>query len=150
MKKIVALTLTAVLALTSLSTPTRAQTPATGVLTGTATSNTGRRLSGITIQVRNPVGAVVASAVTQGDGAFTFPGLSAGAYTIECIAKNAVIGTAKATLALPTSSQNITCASDAVAAPIFSTKVLTALGAAALAIGAVAVVSTRSDGSPAR
>lgn len=149
MKKIVALTLTSVLAVTSLST-TFAQAPSTGVLNGTATSNTGRRLSGITIQLRNPTGAVVASAVTQGDGTFTFPGLAAGAYTLECIAKSVVIGTARATVAPPTTSQNLTCASDVAGLPILSKKVLTALGAAAVAIGAVAVVSTRADGSPAR
>jgi hypothetical protein len=150
MKKIVALTLSYLLAVTSLSTPALAQAPQTGALNGKATSNTGRPLPGITVQLRNQTGAVVGSAVTGSDGSFSLAGLNAGAYTLECIAKNVVIGTAKATVAPPASTQNITCASDVAGLPILSKKVLAALGAAAVAIGAVAVVSTRPDGSPAR
>lgn len=151
MKKIVAVALTFVLAMTSLSTSMLAQTPTTGELTGTATSNTGRRLSGLTVQLRSTTGTVLGSAVTKNDGSFSFPGLNAGSYTLECLGtKGEVIGTARATLAPPSTSQSILCASDVVAWPIFNKKVLAALGAAAVALGAVAVVSTRPDGSPAR
>jgi hypothetical protein len=155
MKKLLALTLTC--AFVSAHVPAlAAQAPAqgaqsTGSITGAALSNTGRRLSGITIQVRNAAGAIVGSAVTGSGGGYTIPALAAGVYTLECLSeKKQVIGTAKATLTLPSTSVNLTCASDVAGLPILNKKVLTALGAAAIAIGAVAVVSTKDDGSPAR
>jgi large repetitive protein len=155
MKKILALTLTGVIV--SAQFPAlAAQAPApgaqpTGAVSGGATSNTGRPLPGITIQVRNAAGAIVGSAVTGSGGNYTVAALPAGAYTIECLSeKKQVIGTARATLTPPSATANLICAFDAAGLPILNKKVLTALGAAAVAIGAVAVVSTRSDGSPAR
>jgi hypothetical protein len=156
MKKIVAVALTWALALASLSLPVSAQAAqasgqTTGAVSGGATSNTGRPLPGTTIQLRNAAGAVVGSTVTGSDGKFTFAGLNAGLYTLECLgSKKEVTGTAKVNLTLPSATQNMTCANDTVGLPILSRKVLTALGAAAVAIGAVAVVATRPDGSPAQ
>ena len=150
MRNSLALALIFAVALAQIPASLAAQQPTTGTVTGTAESNTGRNLSGITIQVRNISGAIIGSAVTNNDGAFTIGGLAAGVYTLECLQKNQVIGTAKLNLTLPTTMQNITCASDVAALPFLNRRALSALGAAAVAIGAIAVVSTRGDGSPAR
>src|SRR5688572_14735117 len=148
MKKILALTLTCLVAGAQFTALAAQAGQPTGVVSGTATSNTGRNLSGLTIQVRNAAGAIVGSVVTTNNGAFTFSGLAGGMYTLECLSeKKQVIGTARATLTPPSATVNITCASDVAALPILNRKVLTALGAAAVAIGAVAVVSTRGTAS---
>ena len=152
MKKILALALIGITVsaqLPALAAQAAAQgTPATGAISGAARSNTGRALSGITIQVRNAAGAIIGSAVTAGDGTYTVSALAAGMYTLECLSeKKLVIGTARATLAPPSATANLTCASDVATLPILNKKVLAALGAAAVAIGAVAVVSTRDPQS---
>ena len=86
--------------------------------------------------------------MTGAGGTYTVSALAGGMYTLECVAeKNRVIGTASATLTPPSATANLTCASDATALPILNKKVLAALGAAAVAIGAVAVVSTRDPQS---
>jgi hypothetical protein len=150
MKRILALTLTAVLVSAQVPALMAQAGQTTGVVSGTASANTGRPLSGLTIQVRNASGSIIGSAVTGSDGKFSIVGLAAGAYTVECLSeKKLVIGTARTTLTPPSATVGIICASDAAFLPI-NKKVLTALGAAAIAIGAVAVVSTRPEGSPAR
>jgi hypothetical protein len=151
MKRILALTLTAVLASAQAPALLAQAAQSTGVVSGTATSNTGRRISGLTIQVRNATGAIIGSAVTDGEGRFSVTGLAAGAYTVECLSeKKLVIGTTRTTLTPPSATVGITCASDAAFLPPLNKKLLAALGAAAVAIGAVAIVGTQDDGSPAR
>jgi len=147
MKRILAFAL--MVSLTGAHVPTlQAQAGvATGVVSGSTTANTRRSLSGITMQIRNAGGMVVGSAVTDSGGKFSFPGLSYGAYTVECLSeKKLVIGTAKATLTSPAADVRVTCAFDAPASWI-SKKAITALGAAAVAIGAVAIVSTKDPQS---
>ena len=150
MKRILALTLTAVLV--SAQVPALiAQAGQTGTVSGTASSNTGRKISGLTIQIRNASGSIIGSAVTDGDGKFSIAGLAAGAYTVECLSeKKLVIGTARTTLTPPSANVGITCASDAAFLPPLNKKLIAALGAAAVAIGSVAIVSSKPDGSPAR
>ena len=151
MKKLVAVALTCMMALTQMPLLAQGGAPTTGAVSGTATSNTGRRLSGMTIQIRNAGGMVIGSAVTGTDGSFTIAALNAGAYTVECLSeKKQVLGSAKADLTPPSVNVSLLCTTDVVAWPILNGKVLAALGAAAVALGAVAVVSTRDDGSPAR
>jgi len=150
MRNILALALTFALALAQLPASLAAQAQTTGTVTGKAQSNTGRNLSGITVRVRSVTGAIIGSTVTKNDGAFSIGGMTAGAYTLECLQKDQVIGTANLNLTLPTTTQDITCASDVAGLPILNKKALTALGAAAVAIGALAIVSTQGDGSPAR
>jgi hypothetical protein len=148
MKKLLALTLTCVIVSAQFPALAAQAAQPTGAVSGTATSNTGRKLSGITIRVRNTAGAIIGSTVTASDGTYTVSALAAGMYTLECLTeKKQVIGTARATLTSPSATVNLTCASDVAALPILNKKVLTALGAAAVAIGAVAVVSTRDPAS---
>ena len=151
MKKFVAVTLTCIIALAQLPLLAQAGQPTTGAVSGTATSNTGRRLSGMTIQLRNAAGMIIGSTVTGSDGSFTVAALAAGAYTVECLSeKKQVLGSAKADLKPPSVNVALLCTTDVVAWPILNGKVLAALGAAAVALGAVAVVSGRDDASAAR
>jgi hypothetical protein len=150
MKRILAFALIGLLAAAHVPTLHAQAGSATGVVSGSATANTRRSLSGLTIQIRNAGGTIVGSAVTDSEGKFSFPGLAAGRYTVECLGeKKQVIGTANATLTPPSTTVRVTCAFDA-AALWFNKKALTALGAAAVAIGAVAIVSTKDPQSGAR
>jgi len=140
-------------ALLLLQGPLAAQAPApvyatTATINGTAVANDGRRLSNLTMRARNQTGTV-SMTTTMRDGTFMLPGLAVGVYTVECVKKGEVIGSASVTLAAPSSSVNVTCASDAPAA-IDKKKIVAALGAAAIAIGAAAVVSGKSAASPAQ
>ena len=148
MKRILAFALIVVLVAAHVpALQAQAGAATTGVVSGSATANTRRSLSGITIQIRNAGGMVVGSAVTDSEGKFSFPGLAYGPYTVECLSeKKQVIGTAKASLTAPAADVRVTCAFDAAAWWI-TKKSLTALGAAAVAIGAVAIVSTKDPQS---
>ncbi len=154
MKKLVAVTLTCIIALVQL--PLLAQgVPTTGMVEGTVSSNIGRRISGMTIQIRNAAGMVIGSTVTGSNGSFSVPALTAGVYTVECLSeKRQVLGSAKADLTPPSVSVSLTCTTDAAAWYTLDgklkTKVLAAMGAAAVALSAAAVVSRRDDGSPSR
>ena len=127
-----------------------AQAPATGVIAGTAMSAAGVRLSNITMQVVNPTGAVVGTDVTERDGAFSIPGVTYGTYTVQCVQKDKVIGTASVTLSAATTSLTVRCASESPV-PFYKKKsILAALGAAAVAVGTAAVVTADPDASGAR
>lgn len=123
----------------------------TGVVAGTATSTTGAALSGVTIQALGSSGAIAGSAVTARDGSFSIPTLYLGTYTVQCIDGRRVLGTASVTLSSATAMVRLTCAVDPAAPPQKNRRfLLAALGAAAAAIGAVAVVARNGDASPAR
>lgn len=129
---------------------TGAVSQCTGVISGSVTSQIGRPLSGITMQLLDSSGAVVGKAVTARNGEFSMPGVSCGTDTLQCLDKDKVIGTSSVTLTGASESVRMTCTTDVV--PFWKTKlgVLTVLGAAATAIGATAVVSTGADASAAR
>ena len=158
MKRMLALALTCVLACGSVA-DLRAQTqapgtlrgvvlPGTGVISGSVASSSGRRLSGITMHLVNPGGVVVGKTVTTRKGEFNFPPMSYDVYTVQCMDDDKVIGTSSVTLLEATRSVDMVCTSDAG----FWTKwgLLTGLGAAAAAIGAVGVVAAGGDASGAR
>jgi hypothetical protein len=120
----------------------------TGVISGSVTSQIGRPLSGIAMQLLDSSGAVVGKAVTARNGEFSIPGVSCGTDTLQCLDKDKVLGTSSVTLTGASQSVRMTCTSDVV--PFWKTKVgvLTVLGATA--IGTAAVVSTGADASGAR
>ena len=122
--------------------------PGTGVISGTVASSSGRRLSGIAMQLVNPMGLVVGKTMTTRNGEFTFAPVSYDIYTLQCMDDDRVIGTSSVTLAEATHSADMTCTSD----PGFWRRwgLLTGLGAAATAIGAVAVVARQGDASGSR
>jgi hypothetical protein len=119
--------------------------PGTGVIAGKVASSSGRRLSKIRMHLVNPTGAVVRMDVTTKNGEFTFASVSYDIYTVQCMDKDKVIGTAGVTLTEPMKSVDLTCTSDVG----FWDKwgLLTGLGAAAAAIGAVGIVAAAGDAS---
>ena len=129
---------------------TGAVRPCTGVISGSVTSQIGRPLSGIAMQLLDSSGAVVGKAVTARNGEFSIPGVSCGTDTLQCLDKDKVLGTSSVTLSGASESVKMICTTDVV--PFWKTKagVLTVLGAAATAIGTAAVVSTGTDASGAR
>ena len=125
----------------------------TGVISGSATSQVGRPLSGITIQLLDSSGSIVGKTITARNGEFSIPGVSCGTDTLQCLDKDKVLGTSSVTLSVPgaTESVKMTCTTDVV--PFWRTKaggLLIGVGAAATAIGAAAIVSTGADASGAR
>jgi hypothetical protein len=150
MKKTISLMLVCALAL--LECPVLAQAPAqypsgTGTIDGKATSSTGVRVSAVTIRARNQTTGMVATTTPAGDGSFMFAGLPYGAYTVECAApKGGTIGLTSVNLSAPSVSATVICSREAPP-PIYKNKIVAALGAAAIAIGAAAIVSGKSDAS---
>jgi hypothetical protein len=125
----------------------------TGVISGSVTSQVGRPLSGITVQLLDSSGSIVGKTVTARNGEFSIPGVSCGTDTLQCLDKDKVLGTSSVTLSVPGASESVkmTCTTDVV--PFWRTKaggLLIGVGAAATAIGAAAVVSTGADASGAR
>jgi hypothetical protein len=122
--------------------------PGTGVVSGVVASSSGRRVSGMAMQLVDPNGLVVGKAVTTGNGEYTFTPVSYDIYTVQCMDEDKVIGTAGVTLTAPTHTADMVCTSDA----LFWKKwgLLAGLGAAATAIGAVGIVAARGDASGAR
>ena len=123
---------------------------ASGVISGTVRSSSGRPVSGITMRLVDAGGRPVGQpAVTSKDGDFTLTPVAFNTYTLQCIQKNKVTGTSSVILKAPTESIRMTCASDV--APFWkSAGVVTGLVAAAAAIGAAAVVATGGDASGSR
>jgi hypothetical protein len=124
---------------------------ASGVISGSVASSSGRRLSDITMQLLNPTGVVVGTTVTTRNGEFKFQPVNYDTYTLQCVDKknNNVIGTSSVMLTAPTQSVSMTCTSD-VAGYWKKWGLLTGLGAAALAAGATALVATGGDASGSR
>ena len=122
---------------------------ASGVISGAVASSSGRRLSNITMQLLSPAGVVVGKTVTTRNGEYKFQPVNFDTYTVQCADDNKVIGTSSVMLTTPTQSVNMTCTSDA-AGYWAKWGVLTALGAAALAAGATALVATGGDASGSR
>ena len=121
----------------------------TGVISGSVTSQVGRPLSGITMQLLDSSGSVVGKTVTARNGEFSIPGVSCGTDTLQCLDKDKVLGTSSVTLSGASQSVKMTCTTDVV--PFWRTKgLLIGVGAAATAIGAAAIVSTGADASGAR
>jgi len=159
MKRMLSLTLTGALTVSlSAGLGAQIQNPgvvtgnvlqANGVISGNVKSSSGRPLSGITMQLVDARGTPVGKTVTEKNGDYKLAPVTFDTYTLQCVQDNKVIGTSSVILKAPTESVNMTCTSDAVA---WWTKkgVLTGLVAAALGIGAVAVVSTNGDASGSR
>jgi hypothetical protein len=125
----------------------------TGVISGSVTSQVGRPLSGITMQLLDSSGSSVGKTVTARNGEFSIQGVSCGTDTLQCLDKDKVLGTSSVTLSVPGASASVkmTCTTDVV--PFWKTKaggLLIGVGAAATAIGAAAIVSTGADASGAR
>lgn len=148
MKQILCVTLMCVL-LCSPATGLWAQTPETGAISGSVASSSGRRLSGIGIQLLDTSGVVVDKAVTARNGEFKFSRVSYNTYTLQCVANGKVIGTASVTVTATTQPVRMVCTSDA-AGYWQKWGVLTALGAAAVSVGTAAVVATGRDASGSR
>ena len=122
---------------------------ANGVISGSVKSSSGRPLSGITMQLVDARGRPVGKTVTSPNGDYTLAPVTFDTYTLQCVQNNKVIGTSSVILKAATESVKMTCTSDTAAwwkAPA----VLTGLVAAAVAIGATAVVSTNGDASGSR
>ena len=156
MKRMLSLSLMCALTLTQSALGAQVQAPgvtgtvlqSSGVISGTASSSSGRPLSNITMQLIDPLGVPAGKAVTSQSGDFSIPGVAYGTYTLQCIQMNKVIGTSSVTLQGPTESVRITCTSDA-AAFWTSTGVFLGLAAAAVAVGAAAVTSSGGAASDA-
>jgi hypothetical protein len=156
MKRLLSLALICTLALIdSASLGAQNQTPggvtgnvlqANGVISGSVKSSDGRPLSGITMQLVDARGAQVTRTVTTRDGDFTLPPAAYDTYTLQCVQKNKVIGTSSVMLQAPTESVRMTCTSDA-GAYWKKPAVLAGLVAAAVALGATAVVATGGTAS---
>lgn len=160
MKRMLSLTLMCGLVCGPLDLAAQEQTPgvvkgavlrADGVISGTVSANTGRKLSGIEMHLVDARGVTVSKTVTTRDGDFKFPPAAYDLYTVQCMDDRKVIGTEKVTLSAPTQSVDMTCTHD-VGAWWKKKKwgVLTGLGVAATAIGAVAVVAKGGDASGSR
>jgi len=124
----------------------------TGVISGSVTSQAGRPLSGIAMQVLDSSGAVVGKTTTARNGDFSIQEVACGTDTLQCLDKdNKVLGTSSVTLSGPPQSVKMICTTDVV--PFWKTKpaaLLLGAGAAATAIGAVAIISTHDDASGSR
>ena len=125
-----------------------AQAPSTGEISGSVSSSDGQRRAGIAILVLSDTGAVVGKGVTVSGGNYTIPGIPYGKYTVQALFKGKVIGTSLVTLSGASASADLVVAT----AVGFWSKwgLLTGLGAAATAIGAVAVIAASGDASGAR
>jgi hypothetical protein len=122
---------------------------ANGVISGNVKSSSGRPLSDITMQLVDARGIPVGKAVTSRNGDYTLAPVAYDTYTLQCVQNNKVIGTASVILKAATESVNMTCTSDA-AAWWKTPAVFAGLAAAAMAVGAAAVVSTNGDASGSR
>jgi hypothetical protein len=124
----------------------------TGVISGSVTSQIGRPLSGMAVQVLNSSGSVLGRTTTARNGEFSISGVACGTDTLQCLDKdNKVLGTSSVTLSGPSQSVKMICTTDVV--PFWKTKsggLLLGAGAAAAAIGATAIISTRGDASGSR
>jgi carboxypeptidase family protein len=144
-----------------LSAPIAAQTQGvitgtvrdcTGVISGSVTSQIGRPLAGITMQLLDSSGSIVGKATTAPNGEFSIQGVACGTDTLQCLGRdNKILGTSSVTLSGPSQSVKMICTTDVV--PFWKTKpggFLLGAGAAAAAIGAAAIISTHGDASGAR
>jgi hypothetical protein len=159
MKRMLSLILIYALALSQSAGVAQVQNPggvvtgavinANGVISGSVSSTSGRPLSDITMQLIDAKGTPVGRpTVTTKDGSFTLVPVAYDTYTLQCIQKNKVIGTSSVTLKAPTESVKMTCTSDAA---FWKTPaVIAGVAAAAMAIGATAVVTTKDDASGSR
>ena len=122
--------------------------PGSGVVSGSVASSSGRRLSGITMQLVNVRGVSTAKAVTTRNGEFSFAPVPYDTYTVQCMDNGKVLGTSSVTLTQGTQSIDMVCTSDAA----FWKKwgLLTGLAGAATAIGAVGIVAAGDDASGSR
>jgi hypothetical protein len=138
------------------------QGPTTGGLEGVAKNASQQNLPGMKVQVRAPNGQLVATGTTNAQGAFSFPGLNAGSYTIEIVdGAGNIVGTSAsiAVTAGTTSSIAVTAtAAGALGAAGVGGLGIFGLGslgtvaaiAGATALGTIAFKATRNDSSPSR
>jgi hypothetical protein len=166
MEKTMTRILAAALALTLalVQQPIGAQLAGLGTITGTASGALGP-LTGLTVQVLDSAGTVVAKGVTTQTGAFSIGGLNPGTFTVQVLGSNgAVVGASSATLAAGAMTATVTvsaaagalaaAASAAAAAAATSgvapTPVRAAVAAAAASVGTAAVIATNDDASGSR
>jgi hypothetical protein len=150
LRRLLALALTCVFTLMQLSIVGAQATQ--GVVAGSARSVAGAPVGKIKIEIL-AAGKVTASSITADDGGFNIPNVPYGMYTVRCVSERGqTLGTASVVVTSTTPTVRVTCASEVVGA--FKKKkpyaLLAGLGAAAVAIGAVAVVATGSDASGSR
>jgi hypothetical protein len=138
------------------------QGPTTGGLEGVAKNASQQNLPGMKVQVRAPNGELVATGTTNAQGAFSFPSLNAGKYTIEIVdGAGNIVGTSASTAvtAGTTSSITVTAAGAgtlgaAGAAGLGGFFGLGSIGTVAVIVGGtlgiIAFKATRNDSSPSR
>jgi hypothetical protein len=119
-----------------------------GVISGTVASSSGRPLRDVTMQLVNPIGAIVGTVVTARTGEFRFQAIDLGMYTVQCVADKKVTGTSSVTLSGPLESVKMICAAD----PGYWKQwgLLTVLGVAAATLGTAAIVGPADVASPSR
>ncbi len=128
---------------------------ANGRIHGTITSSTtGRPIAKMTVHVRDVgagTGGKVISKETDKSGDFNFPDVPLGAYVLECVDGNKVLGTASVQLSKPAEAvdKDMSCTTDVAFWKTKKGGSLTGLAAAVLAVGGTAIV-TKGDASPAR
>jgi hypothetical protein len=164
MKRVLA-ALFAFISLVGQLPPTAAQTGGVGAIVGSITGPSGP-LVGVTVEILDQAGVVVAMATTAETGAFSVAGLQTGSFTVQAVGANgAVLAASSATIAEGAMTiivtlnatagilaASATLASSAVGATsgVTSTTVLAALGSAAAAAGAAAVIPTQQEASGSR
>jgi hypothetical protein len=143
------------------------QTPAGGIITGTAQSSSGQTLANQAVQARNLLtGQVAATSTSNGAGAFTFTGLSPANYVVEIVDSTGKILGATASVGVTAgTTATVTVAATAIApaaaavaagavaagattAGVSTALIVTTIAAAAGIAGVVVVV--RNDASPTR
>jgi hypothetical protein len=123
-----------------------------GAITGSVRSAAGAPLSKIKMEVLDASGKVTGTTITGGDGGFSVASVPYGTYTVQCVGESGrVLGTSSLMVSAASNNVRVTCSTEAAAYPPKKKwPLLAGLGAAAVAIGAVAVVATGSDASGAR
>jgi hypothetical protein len=162
MKRLFAVSLACLLASAQLP-PVYAQLDPSGVIAVTVRGARGP-LAGATVQAIDAAGAVAGTGLTNAAGAFNIGKLRPGAYMVQVLGSNRrIIGVASARLTDDTMAVSVTIVTDSgnLAAPATEVAaatgsgssarvVLAGVGAAAAALGTLAVISTQEDVSGSR
>ena len=157
-RKLLSVTLVCAFTCTQLSIVSAQQTTkanTTGVIAGSARSAAGAPLSNIKMEVVDASGKVTGSGVTAGNGGFSISDVPYGAYTVQCVGEGGrVLGTSRVNVSGAATPVRVTCSTETPVAKYPPKKkpyaLLAGLGAAAVAIGAVAIVANGTDASGSR
>lgn len=156
LRKMFSVTLVCAFTCTQLSIVSAQATKAsTGVIAGSARSAAGAPLSNIKMEVLDSTGKVTGTGVTTGDGGFSIRDIPYGMYIVRCVGEGGrVLGTSSVTLSGAATPVRVTCSTETPADYQPKKKkpfaLLAGLGAAAVAIGAVAIVANGTDASGSR